>query len=67
MNNKAQKINALLQSLQENSDTLSNLIYGYALAYENNNDTVVIGQGIDALLDEVREQFNNVSELVGAE
>jgi len=62
---KQQKINELLQALQGNTDTLSNLTYGYALAIQSGGESEQIALGIDALLDEVREQFNDVSAMVG--
>jgi len=62
---KQQKINELLQALQGNTDTLSNLTYGYALAIQSGGGSEQIALGIDALLDEVREQFNDVSAMVG--
>ena len=54
-----------LQALQNHGDTLSSLIYGYVLAIDTGKDSRQIALGIDALLDEVREQFDSVSELVG--
>ncbi len=54
-----------LITLQKNSNTLSNLIYGYVLAIRSGRDTKEIALGIDTLLDEVRKQFNDISEKIG--
>ena len=61
----APSLKAQLEALQNNGDTLSSLIYGYALAVKTGKDSKEVALGIDALLDEIREQFDCVSKLIG--
>ena len=67
MSAPSQNLGDLLQTLQNNCDNLSNIVYGYALAIETNGDSEQIALGIDALLDEIREQFDSVSNQVGGD
>ena len=65
------EITKKLQALQSDCEALPNLVYGYALAVKNTDrdaGQVALGIAVDALLTEIREQFDNVSELArGAE